>query len=178
MRSKGNARKKNSETTDDFSITTILQQTGRFVQGFLSREQCDNTTASTILSRDLAPVPSTEISIERTALLWCYWHTLTVIEYMLCFCNPRGTDWNKWLPFACFVYSITPHTITRYTPYKMLFGRKASVPGQLLQKPTAVYNYDYVVNDVKRKLQECNELTRANLMQTKQNRFTQQTSRV
>ena len=129
-------------------------------------------------SPDLAPVPSTEISIERTALLWCYWHTLTVIEYMLCFCNPRGTDWNKWLPFACFVYSITPHTITRYTPYKMLFGRKASVPGQLLQKPTAVYNYDYVVNDVKRKLQECNELTRANLMQTKQNRFTQQTSRV
>ena len=32
----------------------------------------------------------------------------TMIEYLRCFCNPRGTDWNKWLPFACFVYNTTP----------------------------------------------------------------------
>ena len=38
--------------------------------------------------------------------------TQTMREYLRCFCNPRGTDWNKWLPFACFVYNTTPHTMT------------------------------------------------------------------
>ena len=102
----------------------------------------------------------------------------TMIEYLRCFCNPRGTDWNKWLPFACFVYNTTPHTMTKFTPYEILFGRKANVPGQLQQRPTAVYNYDDIVHDVKKRLQECYELARANLVQTKQNRIAQQASKV
>jgi len=101
----------------------------------------------------------------------------TMIEYLLCFGNPRGTDWNKWLPFACFVYNTTPHTMTKYTPYEILFGRKANVPGQLQQKPTAVHNYD-IVHDVKKRLQECYELARANLIRTKQNRIAHQASKV
>jgi len=67
--------------------------------------------------------------------------------------------------------------MTKFTPYEILFGRKASVPGQLQQKPTAVYNYDDIVHDVKKRLQECYELTRANLVQTKQNRIAQQASK-
>jgi hypothetical protein len=76
------------------------------------------------------------------------------------------------------VYSTTPHTITRYTPHEILFSRKANAPGQLQQRPTPVYNYDDVVHDVKRKLQECHELGRANLMRTKQRRVAQQASKV
>ena len=91
----------------------------------------------------------------------------TMTEYLRCFCDPRGSDWNQWLPFACFVYNTTPHTMTKYTPYEVLFGRKANVPGILQQQPTPVYNYD-LVHDVKRKLQECHKLARANLIQTKQ----------
>ena len=48
-----------------------------FGQVFLSKEQCDNTGASPILSwpgSSFVPVPSTEISIDGMALLWCYWH--------------------------------------------------------------------------------------------------------
>ena len=100
-----------------------------------------------------------------------------MIEYLRCFCNPRGTYWNKWLPLACFVYNTTPHTMTRYTPYEILFGRKANVPRQLQREPTAMYNYNDVGHDVKRKLQECHEFARANLMQTKQNSVAQQTSK-
>ena len=102
----------------------------------------------------------------------------TMIEYLRCFCDPRGGDWDKWLPFACFVYNTTPHTMTKYTPYEILFGRKANIPGQLQQKPTPVYNYDDLVHDVKLKLQRCHELARANLMQTKRLRIAQQTSKV
>ena len=53
----------------------------------------------------------------------------TMMEYLHCFCYPKGTDWRKWLPFACFVYNTTPHTLTKFTPHKILFGRKANVPG-------------------------------------------------
>jgi len=70
-----------------------------------------------------------------------------------CFCNRRNNNWDKWLPFACFVYNATPHTMTKYTPYEILFGRKANIPGQRQQKPAPVYNYDDVVHDNKRKLQ-------------------------
>ena len=49
-----------------------------FGQGFLSKEQCDNTGSSPILCRPACSrrllVPSTEICIKWTALLWCYWH--------------------------------------------------------------------------------------------------------
>ena len=62
----------------------------------------------------------------------------TMTEYLRCFCDPRGSDWNKWLPFACFVYNTTPHTMTKYAPYEILFGRKANVPGILQQQLTPV----------------------------------------
>jgi hypothetical protein len=102
----------------------------------------------------------------------------TKTEYLHYFCDSRGGDWDKWLPFACFVYNTTPHTMTMYTPYEILSGGKANIPGQLQQKTTPVYNYDDLVHDVKLKLQWCHELARANLMQTKQRRIAQQTSKV
>ena len=61
---------KNVETTDGFCFTIMLEHTGRFVQGFLSKEQCDNTEESPILywsgSSWTLPVTSTEISTEMT----------------------------------------------------------------------------------------------------------------
>jgi len=46
-----------------------------FSQGFLSKEQCDNTGAAPILcwpgSSWFLPVTSTGISIEGKELLWC-----------------------------------------------------------------------------------------------------------
>jgi hypothetical protein len=41
-----------------------------------------------------------------------------------------------------------------------------------------VYNYDDLVHDIKRRLQECHKLARANLVQSKQHRGAQQASKV
>jgi hypothetical protein len=60
-----------------------------------------------------------------------------------------------------------PHTMTKYTPYEVLFGRKANIPGQLQWKTALLYNYDDTVHNVKQKLQICHEVARANLMQSK-----------
>jgi len=43
--------------------------------------------------------------------------------------------------------------MAKYTPYKIVFGRKANLPGQLQQITAPPYNYDDIVHDVKQKLQ-------------------------
>ena len=68
--------------------------------------------------------------------------------------------------------------MTRYTPYEILFGRKANVPGQLQQATAPTYNCDDLVHDVKRKLQVCHKIARDNLRRTKQHRVAQQMSKV
>ena len=80
--------------------------------------------------------------------------------------------------FAYFMYNTTPHTMTKYTPYEIVFGRKADLPGQLQQKTAPLYIYDDIDHVVKQKLQICHELARANLMKSKQRRVAQQDSKV
>jgi hypothetical protein len=102
----------------------------------------------------------------------------TMMEYLRCFCNSRNNDWDKWLLFACFVYNTTPPTMTKYTPYEIVFGRKANLPGQLQQRTAPLYNYDDIFHDLKQKLRACHELARANLMQSKQRRVAQKLVRL
>jgi hypothetical protein len=87
----------------------------------------------------------------------------TMIGYLRYFCDPKNNNWDTFLQFACFVYNTTPHTMTQFTPYKVLFGRKTNIPGHSQQTSVPVYKYDDVVYDVKRILQECQEIARANL---------------
>jgi hypothetical protein len=65
--------------------------------------------------------PESNGALERTHM--------TAMKYLRCFCKPSNNDRDKWLPSACFVYNTTPHTMTKYTPYEVLFGRKANIPG-------------------------------------------------
>ena len=58
--------------------------------------------------------------------------------------------------------------MTKYTPYEILFGRKANIPGYLQYKSLPSYNYDDLIHDIKKRLQECHEIARFNLIQTKQ----------
>ena len=76
MRSERNSPKINNKQLDSPSwqcSSTLVD----FVWAFLSKEQCDNTGASPILSwpgSSFVPVSLTEIRIEGMTLLWCYWH--------------------------------------------------------------------------------------------------------
>jgi hypothetical protein len=102
----------------------------------------------------------------------------TMVEFLRCFCNPKGSDWEKWLPFSCFVFNTTPHTMTKYTPYEILFGRKARFPSSLQQKSVPTYNYDDLIVDVKKRLQDCHENARADLIQSKQKKIEDQKCKV
>jgi hypothetical protein len=67
--------------------------------------------------------------------------------------------------------------MTIFTPYEILFGRWANIPGKLQQKPEPLYNYD-IVHEIRKRLQECHEIARANLIKTKLNRIENQKNKV
>jgi hypothetical protein len=52
-------------------------------------------------------------------------------NYLRCFCDAKLNNWDEWLPFARFMHNTTPHSVTKYTPSELLFGRIANIPGKL-----------------------------------------------
>jgi hypothetical protein len=92
----------------------------------------------------------------------------TLANYLRCFCNAKTSDWDEWLPFACFAYNTTPHSVTRYTPYEVLFGRVANIPGGLQKTPSPLYNFDDIVMEIKHKMQNCQQLAKERLIKFKE----------
>jgi hypothetical protein len=92
----------------------------------------------------------------------------SLIEYLRCFCNPKLNNWDEWLPFACFEYNTTPHSVTKFTPYEVLFGRIANIPGRLQKQPEPVYNIDDITLDIKHKMQSCHQVAKERLVKFKE----------
>jgi hypothetical protein len=99
--------------------------------------------------------PESNGALERT------YKTLT--NYLRCFCDKKLNNWDEWLPFACFTYNTTPHSVTRFTPYEVLFGRIANIPGNLQRQPTPLYNLEDIVLEIKQKMQSCQQVAREKL---------------
>ena len=94
----------------------------------------------------------------------------TLGEYLRCFCKQKTNEWDKWLAFALFTYNTSPQSSTKYTPYEVLYGRIANLPGFLGKTPDVVYNYDDVVRAIKQKFQHTWVDVRKQLEETKEKR--------
>jgi transposase InsO family protein len=105
--------------------------------------------------------PQTNGGIERT-------HRV-LVEYLRCFILEDQSDWDKWLPYANFVFNTTPHSSTGFTPHELLFGRRPNIPG-ILQKetPEIQYTYDNYVKELQARLQSSYEIARSNLQAKKE----------
>ena len=100
--------------------------------------------------------PQTNGCLERT-------HRV-LLEYLRCYILEDQSDWDRWLPYATFVFNTTPHSSTGFTPHELLFGRKPNIPG-ILQKETSEihYTYDDYVKELQARLQSSYEIARSNL---------------
>jgi hypothetical protein len=92
----------------------------------------------------------------------------TLVTYLRSYVDSKPTTWNQWLSFACFMFNTTPHSITRYSPYELLFGRRCNLPGELEQEVQPLYNYDDIVKVIKYRLQESHHIAQKNLMRFKE----------
>jgi hypothetical protein len=51
--------------------------------------------------------------------------------------SAKQTDWDIYLPQALFAYRISPQESMQYSPFELLYGRKARLPlDTILLKPT------------------------------------------
>jgi len=105
--------------------------------------------------------PQTNGALERT-------HRV-LVKYLRCFILEDQSNWDKWLPYATFVFNTTPHTSTGFTPHELLFGRKPNIPG-LLQRdpPDTVYAYDDFVKELQSRLQSSYQVATNNLVRHKE----------
>ena len=91
----------------------------------------------------------------------------TLVTYLRCFVDLKLNNWDEWIPYACFMYNTTPHSVTKFSPYTLLFGRKCNLPGILQKTPQPLYNYDDLVKSIKLKMQSCHAKAKENLMNFK-----------
>jgi hypothetical protein len=105
--------------------------------------------------------PETNGALERT-------HRV-LVEYLRCFILEDQSNWDKWLPYATFVFNTTPHTATGFTPHELMFGRKPNIPG-LLQKepPETQYAYESYVRELQSRLQSSYQTAKVNLESQKE----------
>lgn len=90
--------------------------------------------------------PMTNGSLERT-------HRV-LVEFIRHFVNQDQTNWDEWVKYAVFAYNTTPHSATGFTPFELMFGRIANLPGYLQKPPECVnYNLDSYVQELKQRLQ-------------------------
>jgi transposase InsO family protein len=72
-----------------------------------------------------------------------------LVEYLQCYILEDQTDWDKWIPYATFVFNTTPHSSTGFTPHVLLIGRKPNIPGVLQKEPPEIrYYYNSYVQEL------------------------------
>jgi hypothetical protein len=92
-----------------------------------------------------------------------------LVEYLRCFILEDQSNWDKWLPYATFVFNTTPHTSTGFTPHELMFGRKPNIPGVLQKEtPETQYVYDNYIKELQSRLQSSYQTARANLESRKE----------
>jgi transposase InsO family protein len=64
-----------------------------------------------------------------------------LVEYLRCYILEDQTNWNKWIPYAIFVFNMKPHTSTGYTPHELMFSRKPNIR-------SVQYTYDNYIREL------------------------------
>lgn len=83
-------------------------------------------------------------------------------------------DWDEYVRYYAFAYNTTPTTTHGYTPFELVFGRKANLPTDLGQTVDPRYNLDSYVTEVKFKMQTVHKLAQDTLIKLKQKTISDQ----
>jgi hypothetical protein len=103
--------------------------------------------------------PQTNRSLERG-------HRV-IVEYLRHYIAEDQRNWDDWIAYATYVYNVTTHRATGYSPFELLYGHRARIPSALQARPTPSYNYDDYVSELRGRLQSAHTIARENLLQSK-----------
>ena len=89
-------------------------------------------------------------------------------EYLRCFVNEDGTNWDQCLAMAMFNHNNTRHSSTGQTPFKTLYGFDLENPSNLKRKAQPLYNPDDASKVLTFQFQRSHEIVRQNLIKAKE----------
>ena len=93
----------------------------------------------------------------------------TIKAYLRLLGNSNNlADWEKLLPFAVFSYNTQIHSATGYSPYELIYGRKAQLPVCGTLNNVSQYTFDDYSIYLKQLLQNAREIANKNLMESKE----------
>ena len=58
----------------------------------------------------------------------------TLLAMLAMFVSREHDNWDDLLPFMMLAYNTTVHTSTGFTPYRLVFGKECSLPGNLVHR--------------------------------------------
>lgn len=67
-----------------------------------------------------------------------------------------------------FSYNTAKHKSTGYTPYELMFGKKAYIPSSIQQEPKFHYTYDDYIRALQYKLNTSFKIARENIISSKE----------
>jgi hypothetical protein len=88
-------------------------------------------------------------------------------EYLRHYIREDQSNWDDWVPYAAYVYNITTHVATGYTPFELVYGFKSELPSNLKGNPSPQYNYDDFVMELRSRLQTAQQTARERLIKAK-----------
>lgn len=91
----------------------------------------------------------------------------TLGEYLRNFVDKDQQNWDVKVPYAMFCHNSTIHSATKFQPYQLVYGNSLVVPTSLLNNPEPQYNYDDYHYEIKRQMQESQEIAKKNLLEAK-----------
>ena len=90
-----------------------------------------------------------------------------LVEYLRHYIAEDQQDWDEWVAYATYVYSVMTHMATAYSPFELLYGHRARIPSALQEQPTPMYNYEDYVNELRGRLQSAHAIARESLLHSK-----------
>lgn len=92
-------------------------------------------------------------------------------EYMRMYINDSKSDWSTWSQYYAFCYNTTPSTYHNYTPFELVFGKKADLPELLTgSQVDPLYNIDAYDQEFRYRLQLAHKRAKEYLEKSKLDR--------
>lgn len=88
--------------------------------------------------------------------------------YLRTQCDKYPEAWSHWLPYWSFTYNNTVHTITKYTPFELVFGKPSNIPCRVSTTVEPLYNPNDYCLELKYRLQLACKDARENIIKNKQ----------
>lgn len=92
----------------------------------------------------------------------------TLGAYLRIQTNNNTSAWSSWIPYWCFSYNTTVNTVTKYTPYELVFGKICKLPSNLQGETVEpLYNFDDYPLEFKYRLQRAQAEAKQNVITSK-----------